>query len=153
MEGSGSVERIQEAQQHTDPTDPDPEHAADGVQCTVLVAYSFLKVHLHHSSKIKLIKKSKNRRNQDFLHLLLINGRIRIRTNKLRICGSRRPKTIRNTAANSVQCTVLVSAFMYHEVIPEDVPAGLVGEKAEQVGPPRHFRPPLPLPVQYTGDI
>ncbi len=51
-------------------------------------AYSFLKVHLHHSSKIKVIKKSQNSRNlsfSSFFCLLNVDKRIRIRTNKLRI--------------------------------------------------------------------
>ncbi len=57
---------------------------------------SFLKVHLHHSSKIKSHKKSKNIKIKGFLHFLLVYGRIRIRvrTNKLRIrMRSSRPKT------------------------------------------------------------
>ncbi len=52
-------------------------------------AYSFLKVHLHHSSKIKSHKKSqKDSRNQGFSSFfLLVNGRTRIwiHTNNLQI--------------------------------------------------------------------
>jgi hypothetical protein len=49
--------------------------------------YSFLKVYLHHSSKIKVIKKSQKSINQDFSSFLPVYGRIRIRirTNKWRI--------------------------------------------------------------------
>jgi hypothetical protein len=49
-------------------------------------AHSLSNVHLHHSSKIKVIKKTPNSRNQGFLFISsLVDGRIRIRTNKLRI--------------------------------------------------------------------
>jgi hypothetical protein len=52
----------------------------------VFALITFFKVHLQHSSKIKVIKKSQNSRNQGFLNFLLVYGRIRIRTNKLWIC-------------------------------------------------------------------
>ncbi len=47
---------------------------------TFFFAYYFLKVHLHHFSKIKVIKKSQSSRNQFFfLHFLLDDRRIRSR--------------------------------------------------------------------------
>jgi hypothetical protein len=49
------------------------------------MANTFSKVHLYHSSKIKSHKKTLNSRNQVFLNFLLVDGRTRIRTNKLRI--------------------------------------------------------------------
>jgi hypothetical protein len=44
---------------------------------------SFLMIHLHHSSKIKIHKKSQKVKPKDFLHFLLVDRRIGIRTNKL----------------------------------------------------------------------
>jgi hypothetical protein len=47
-------------------------------------AYSFLMVHLHHSSKIKIYKEvTKEYNSRFFLICLLVDGRIRIRTNKM----------------------------------------------------------------------
>jgi hypothetical protein len=44
-------------------------------------AYYFLKVHLHHFSKIKVISKSQNIRNPSFFLLILLDDRrIRIKT-------------------------------------------------------------------------
>ncbi len=51
-------------------------------------AYSFLKVHLHHSSKIKSHKEvTKQKKSRCFFIILFVDGRIRIRirTNKLRL--------------------------------------------------------------------
>ncbi len=54
-------------------------------------AYSFLKLLILHSSTIKVIKKSQNRRSRFSSFFLLVDGRmwiqiwIRIRTNKLRL--------------------------------------------------------------------
>jgi hypothetical protein len=56
---------------------------------------TFLKVHLHHFSKIKVIKKSQNRRNQGVFYYfcLMIEGSGSVPlTNG---SGSRRPKNIR----------------------------------------------------------
>jgi hypothetical protein len=84
-------------------TDPDPALIVSDLQVADkkiinfslnFYTYSFLKVHLHHSLKIKVI-------------FLLVDGKIRIHSNKLRTgCGSRRPKNIRirirNTAAVNI---------------------------------------------------
>ncbi len=49
-------------------------------------AYSFLKVHFHHSSTIKIHKEvRKQEKSRFFLIFSLVNGTIRTRTNKLRI--------------------------------------------------------------------
>jgi hypothetical protein len=53
-----------------------------------LVRYSFLKVHLHHSSKIKNHKKVRKKEYKSrffFMFFILVDGSIRIRTNKLQI--------------------------------------------------------------------
>ncbi len=69
--------------------DPDPDIFVIDLQDaskklifnTIFSAYYFLKVHLHHFSKIKSQKESQNRRNQGFFFLLFLHDdrRIRIR--------------------------------------------------------------------------
>jgi hypothetical protein len=67
--------------------DPDPAIFVNDLQDaskklifnTIFSAYYFLKVHLHHFSKIKSQKESQNRRNQVFLLFLHDDRRIRSR--------------------------------------------------------------------------
>jgi hypothetical protein len=65
-------------------------------------AYSFLKVHLHHSSKTKSHKDVTKSRNQGFssFFCLLMEGSGSVKINYGSGCGSRSPKIIRirNTA-------------------------------------------------------
>ncbi len=90
--GSGSLTSV------SDPwhfgTDPGPWIGTFGQRIRILL-FSKFSCSFHHFSKTKIINKSQNSRNQFFLYLvLLVDGKIRIRTNKLRIrFGSRRPKT------------------------------------------------------------
>ncbi len=82
----------------TDP-DPDPALFVSDLQdapkkCYVsFYADSFLKKHLHHSSKIKSHKKPKNSRNQDFTSVvcLLMQGSVQINYGS----GCRRPNNLR----------------------------------------------------------
>jgi hypothetical protein len=81
---------------------------------TIFSAYYFLKVHLHHFSKIKSKKKSQNSRNQCFSYYFCMviegSGSIPLTSGS----GSGRPKNmwirIRNTDYFSlqVQCTIFV---------------------------------------------
>jgi hypothetical protein len=64
----------------------------------LLYAYSFLKVQIHHSLKIEVIKKSHNSRNPDFFPFfssLLMEGSGSVQINYGSGYGSRRPKNIR----------------------------------------------------------
>ncbi len=69
---------------------------------TIFSAYYFLKVHLHHFSKIKSHKESQNRRNQGFSYYfcMMIEGSGSIPLTSGSWSGSGRPKNmwIRNTA-------------------------------------------------------
>jgi hypothetical protein len=90
--------------------DPDPDpalfvtdlHDCKKKNSQTFYADSFLKVHLHHSSKIKSHKKLQNSRNQGSLIFFLLI-QIRIRTSKLQIQEAQKhtdptyPDTVWNT--------------------------------------------------------
>ncbi len=96
--------------------DPDPAILVIGLQDaskkqifnTIFSAYYFLKVHLHHFSKIKCQKESQNRRNQDFSYYFFMiiegSGSIPLTSGS----GSGRPKNmwirIRNRNTDVYRC-------------------------------------------------
>jgi hypothetical protein len=63
---------------------------------TIISAYYFLKVHLHHFSKIKSQKESQNRRNQGFFYYfcMMIEGSGSIHLTSGSGSGSGRPKNM-----------------------------------------------------------
>ncbi len=65
---------------------------------TILYAFSFLKLHLHHSLKIKKSKEvTKQKKSRFFFIFLLVDGRIGsgfVQINYGSGCGSRKPKNI-----------------------------------------------------------
>ncbi len=112
------------------PMDPDPDPAIFVIDLqdaskklifnTIFSAYYFLKVHLHHFSKIKSQKESQNSRNQGFSNYfcMMIEGSGSIPLTSGSGSGSRRPKNmwirwiririrIRNTAQKTSDWGIL----------------------------------------------